>query len=53
MNIILKSFLITLAVTALVLLIVSLTLLPEFYGLIGIAIVFFAMIWIYVYLLLK
>ena len=53
MNIILKSFLIALAAMAIMSLIVSLAFLPEFYGLIGIVIVFFAMIWLYVYLLLK
>ena len=53
MNIILKSFLITLAVMMLMLLIISAVILPGFYGLIGLTVIVFAMMWVYVYFLLK
>ena len=53
MKIILKSFLITLAFTLLLLLISIAPSLPEPYGLIVTVIIVFAMIWAYVYILLK
>ena len=57
MNIILKSFLITLAVTLAVmlfaLLLYLIELLPEFYGLISLITLLFVLIWSFVYILLK
>lgn len=53
MNIILKSFLITLAFMSLVSLVSLAPSLPEPYSFIVTGIVAFAMIWVYIYILLK
>ena len=53
MNIILKSFLIALAFMLLVFLISLIGLLPEPYSFIITGIVAFAMVWVYIYILLK
>lgn len=53
MNIILKSFLLSLAITISVVAISSISILPEIYGLIILVIVVFFGLWAYLYVLLK
>ena len=53
MNIILKSFLLSLAILTAIIAIASLGFLPEFYGLIVLAILMFFGTWVYLYFLLK
>lgn len=53
MNIILKSFLITLIIMSIVMLIALANVLPLWYGIIVIFILVFAVIWFYVYIMIK
>lgn len=53
MNIILKSFLIALAVIVVITLMPLCTLLQGFYGLISVSIIVFILLWVYFYVLLK
>lgn len=53
MNIILKSFLIALAVIVVIILMSLCILLPEIYGLISFLIIIFILLWVYIYILLK
>lgn len=53
MNIILKSFLITLVIMSVVALILLANILPSWYGLIVVFVLVFAIIWFYVYIMIK
>ena len=53
MNIILKSFLIALAVFLIIIIMSLCLILPGFYGLISLLIIIFILLWVYIYILLK
>lgn len=53
MNIILKSFLITLALMIVILMIALISILPSWYGLVAITVTAFGLMWFYIWFLLK